>query len=408
MVNLEFNTQVVIVIGISLTLSFILNLFLKKINFPTIIAPLLVGLSLNFWFLKYLSFLPDFVSIISLFANFGLIVVLFFIGLRVDFHFMKNLSRSSSVMALFSGLLPLVFGFIATFMFTKNWIESLFVGIALAVTAEEVSIAILEELNILNRRIGQIIIDAGIIGDIFEILAITLLGLFLRALEKLTILNLFIELFLFVFITLAMRYYIIEWLFRHTGKLGKKLEYFTVAMIVLLMMTMASEMLNFSHVIGALLAGLLLKDKLTEDKLYYEEHHIIEAIEVFNFGVFHPLIFIWIGLSIDINLMFSNIFLGIALTLIAIFGKLAGCVLGNMFTKEPISEGILIGWGLNPRGATELFAVLIAKSQGLISSDIFSAIVFVAIITTIISPIIFKMLVIRGFGIIDHTAHKHR
>jgi len=190
------------------------------------------------------------------------------------------------------------------------------------------------------------------------------------------------------------------------GKRGRKYEYFTIAIVTLFIMTMASEILNFSHIIGALLAGILLKDKLIQDKLYYAEHHIIESIEVFNLGVFHPLIFIWIGLTANISLMFQNIWFGIILTILALSGKLIGSILGNHFCHEPLKEGLLIGWGLNARGATELFALLIAKNQGFISQDIFSAVVFMAIVTTIISPIVFKYMVLKGFGMYKHRKYK--
>ena len=400
MVNFSFEAQIILSIGICLVSTFFLNVAAKKLQLPKMIAPLFIGLIINIGFISYLDFIPSFVNIISIFANFGIIIVLFFVGLGVDFRYMKDLSRNSSIMALNAGHVPFFLGCFATFLITKNWIESIFVGIALAITAEEVAISILDELNLLHKRIGQLIIEAGIIGDVFEIFAIAILGLFIRAQTmKFTVYSFLFELFLFLLITLLMRFYIIEWLLNLVGKKGSKFEYFTVSMVILLVMAGASEILNFSAIIGALLAGILLKDKLTDDMLYFEEHNITEALEIFDFSVFHPLIFIWIGLTINTQLLFSNIWFGIVLTVLAISGKLIGAVLGNYFCKESIKEGILIGWGLNARGATELFALLIARSQGIVSDNIFGAIVFMALITTIISPIVFKILVLNGYGL---------
>ena len=194
-------------------------------------------------------------------------------------------------------------------------------------------------------------------------------------------------------------------LLRNVGK--RKYEYFAVAMVVLMVISISAELLNFSYIIGALLAGLLLKDKLLEDKLYRIEHHIVQALEVFNFGVFHPIIFIWIGLSVNLGLLISNLSFGIVLTVIAIAGKLIGSMLGNYFSGEPLSEGFLVGWGLNARGATEVFALLIAIDEGIVTSEVFSAIVFMTLITTIISPIIFKLLLQNGIGVITHIHHKN-
>ncbi len=400
MVSFSFEAQIILVLGVCLISTFLLNLLAKRFKLPLMIAPLLIGLFLNMGIVKYLEIFPSFFNILSIFANFGVIVVLFYVGLGVDFRFMKDLSKNSSIMALNAGHVPFFFGFFATWIITRNWVEAVFVGIALAITAEEVAVSILDELNLLHKRIGQLIIEAGVIGDIFEISAIAILGFFIRTQTMhFTFFNFMFELFVFLLITLLMRFYIIDWLLRIVGKKSTRFEYFSVAMIILLVMAAASEIFNFSAIIGALLAGILLKDKLSDDMLYFEEHNIFEALEIFNFGVFHPLIFIWIGLTINMELLFQNIGFGILLTVLAILGKLLGAVLGNYFCKESLQEGILIGWGLNARGATELFALLIARSEGLVSQSVFSAIVFMALLTTILSPIIFKILVLRGYGI---------
>ena len=408
MVNFSFDTQVILVVGICLISSFFLNFLSRKLKLPLMIAPLIVGIALNLGLINYLSFLPSFHTILSIFANFGVVIVLFFIGLGVDLHFMKDLSRNSSIMALNAGHIPFFLGLFATYIYTRNWVESLFVGIALAITAEEVAVSILDELKLMHKRVGQLIIEAGIIGDVFEIMAIGILGLFVRTKTSasFTIFNLLFDFFMLILIVLVMRYYILEWLLTSIGRKGHKFEYFKVAFVTLLIMTIVSELLNFSHIIGALVAGILLKDKLIGDKMYYAEHHIVEALEVFNFGIFQPLIFIWIGLSVDLRLISQNLEFGIVLTILAIVGKLLGALIGNWFCHEPWREGILIGWGLNARGATELFALLIAQNQGLVSNNVFSAIVFMALVTTFISPIVFKILVLKGFGMYKHN-HKN-
>ncbi|MCM2326241.1 MAG: cation:proton antiporter, partial [Candidatus Woesearchaeota archaeon] len=325
---------------------------------------------------------------------------------KVNLHFMKNLSRNSAIMAINAGQIPFFLGFFVTMGFTNDWIESLFVGIALAITAEDVSISILEELDLLKKRVGQLIIEAGIIGDIFELLAIALLGVFIRFGENFEFLALFLDIFGFIILLFLMRFYIVDWLFRIIGKNARRIDYFGVAFTTLLIMTTASELLKISPIIGALIAGLLLKDKLVKDKLYYEEEHIVEALDLFNASVFHPLIFIWIGLSIDLSLISQNIPFGLVLTGIALAGKLLGSILGNQFCGEPVSEGVLIGWGLNPRGATELFAVLIAQNQGFISQEIYASVVLMTLLTTIISPIMFKILVTKGYGLMEHNSFK--
>ncbi|MEK6916453.1 MAG: cation:proton antiporter [Nanoarchaeota archaeon] len=405
MVQLSFESQIIVVIGFCIILAYILNLFFdKKLKLPLIIAPLTIGLFLNYNLSGFLQFAPNLKEIIAVFANFGIAIMLFFIGLKVNFRYMKDLSKNAAIIAFNTGIIPFIFGLVATYLYTKNIVESVFVGVALAITAEEVSISILDELKLIKKRIGQLILDIGIIGDLFEIAIIAMLGIFIKynSQTKYGFLNVFVELGIFFIIILLMRHVIIELLLNSIKKTKRNFEYFGVALITLLIMAVSSELLGFSMVIGALIAGMLIKDKLIKDKLYYEEYHIIESLEVFNFSLFHPLIFIWIGLIINLNILYNNLDFGLVLILIALSGKLIGSVLGNYFAKEPLSEGILIGWGLNARGATELFALLVAKNMGIISGRIFSAIILMSLITTIISPIIFKNLVMKGYGIFNH------
>ena len=111
MVSLGFESQIVVVIGLCLVSSYLLNLVLnKKFKLPLMIAPLIVGLLLNYNFFDYRYLVPDFRTVISVFANMGVAVVLFFIGLKVDLRYMKDLSRSASVIALSSGLIPFLLG----------------------------------------------------------------------------------------------------------------------------------------------------------------------------------------------------------------------------------------------------------------------------------------------------------
>ncbi|MFH2019996.1 MAG: cation:proton antiporter [archaeon] len=402
----SFEAQIILVIGLCIIFSYALNLVIRRIKLPLMIAPLFAGLIINYYSVGISYHLPFYREIIEIFSGIGIILILFFIGLKVDLHFLKGMSKNSSIIALNAGLVPFVLGFAFTFYVTKDWTESLFVGIALAITAEEVSIEILEELSLIQKRIGQIIIEAGIIGDIFEISAIALLGLLLRssALSSGSVFNFVFELIGFILVILMMRYFILDWLLTIVGKDKKRFEYSTIAIVTLFIMVSAAELLNISSILGALIAGLLLKNKLIADKLYVEEHHIVEALEVFNFGVFHSIIFIWIGITINLSSIMSNIAFGIMLTIIAIAGKLLGSIIGNTLIKEPMEEGILIGWGLNARGATEMFALLVAKNTGFLSTEIFSSVVFMVLITTIISPIIFKYLVSKGYGLIEHNA----
>ncbi|NTV24197.1 MAG: cation:proton antiporter [Nanoarchaeota archaeon] len=386
---LSREAELLLVMAGSLLGTFLLNLGLKRMKIPSIIAPLALGLMLNYYFAAEIE------HYLSPIANLGVLVILFFIGLKVDFRFVKDFSRNSLLIASLSGLIPFVLGFIAGFIYSHNLIVSIFVGIALSITAEEVSISILDELKLLQKRLGQVIIESGIIGDIFEISAVALLGFFVKAkTDGITLLGtIFFDLALFVMLVFAIRYVLLELMFRAIGETPRSYEIFAVSLSILFLLSFVSEVLSFSYILGALMAGIMLKDKLISGKHYNFEHQVTSSLETFIFAFFEPLVFIYIGVLIRMDVLLSNLMFGGILTVLALSGKLLGAMLGDILAKGNVSEGLIIGWGLNSRGATELFTVLVAQNQGIIGKDVFSAVVFMALITTLISPVIFRNLV---------------
>jgi Kef-type K+ transport system membrane component KefB len=373
---------------------------LKRFFLPTVIAPLSIGLILNYLIYSQGIFWPEFGEIISSFAILGVILLLFLLGLKINLHFIKKLSKNSSVMAINAGLVPFLLGFFAAAITGFDAFQSIFVGICLSITSEEVALSILKELNLIKKRLGRLVIEAGILGDVFEIHIIAILGIIMKAVSLGTGVDWFrisAELVLFAAAIIFIRYFVVPFIFNLVGKEALHHELLLGSLFILFVTTLVSQWLNFGYFIGALTSGILIKDKLIEKKEYGHEHQIISVVETISFGFFEPLVFIWIGLSIDINILLAAPWFGIMLTAIALLGKLVGAILGNYFCGESIKEGYMIGWALNSRGSTELFAIIIAKNQNIINPTIFNGIVFMAIATTLISPIVFKFLMNSRF-----------
>ncbi len=97
----------------------------------------------------------------------------------------------------------------------------------------------------------------------------------------------------------------------------------------------------------------------------------------------------------DIYSISSNIPLVIALLAIDIIGTVLGTIIGVKLSGGSLNEGFIVGWGVVPKGDTEIVIATLAHNAGLISISIFTAIVTVAFITTLLAPIVFRILVRR-------------
>ena len=107
-------------------------------------------------------------------------------------------------------------------------------------------------------------------------------------------------------------------------------------------------------------------------------------MEIVTFGFIAPFFFIWVGMHGNFSFLITNPILGIVIAVAAFGGKLLGSVIGTLLAKGKLVEGLTTGWAMSTRGAIELVAAELARQHNLISSELFSALVFMAFITTII------------------------
>ncbi|MCK4492234.1 MAG: cation:proton antiporter, partial [Candidatus Altiarchaeales archaeon] len=124
------------------------------------------------------------------------------------------------------------------------------------------------------------------------------------------------------------------------------------------------------------------------DKIYLRE--IVENLKMITFGLIVPFFFISIGLHFDVQAIFLDPILLLLILIVATAGKILGSMILTFLSRFNLRQATLIGWGMNSRGTTELIIVEIARSSGLIPIEVFSAVVIMAILTTLAFPIVLK------------------
>ena len=172
---------------------------------------------------------------------------------------------------------------------------------------------------------------------------------------------------------------------------------FTASMIIVLLVASLSEVLGLGLIIGALIAGVIVRQTIFKDHLLssWQEHDIARSVHILAFGFLIPLFFLWTGLSVDFSLVFKETGLILFLAFLSIFGNVAGVMIPMLFTKGSWQEGLLLGIGLSPKGDVELAVAALALEAALISQSLFAVLVMMSVLTTIISPILFRVLAKR-------------
>jgi len=144
-----------------------------------------------------------------------------------------------------------------------------------------------------------------------------------------------------------------------------------------------------------MVAGIIIRQSLFKEvpRPNWEEHELSKSVHIIAFGFLIPLFFVWIGLSTDVSLVWENAGLILLFLVIATVGTVGGSALAVVINGESWRQGWLLGWGLNPKGDMELIIASLALKAGIISAGIFTALIMMSLLTTIISPIVFERLV---------------
>ncbi|MFW6449503.1 MAG: cation:proton antiporter [Nanoarchaeota archaeon] len=393
----------IVVLLIFLSITYLISWAFRKVGLPSILGHMTTGLIISIPQLSnVLLTKPGLEEIFSYLANLGLIFLLFFIGLKINIHDMIKFSKKSVNVALLSAIIPFILGYLVGQIFAFSTITSVILGASLSITAEAVSAAVLEELNLLNTKIGTIILEAGIFDDIFEILTIATVGTIIQAISTSSkslgagVEMILFDIVVFIAVIYLVRFFFIPFTFKMLGQKRNRADLFTFSFIIVLLMASLSNYLELGTVIGALIAGIVVKQTLIKEHKEKEESDLLNLIKAITFGFLEPIFFIWMAYQANIFALFAKstefFILAGTITLVATAGKLLGPMIASLMDKQTLKEGIIIGWGMNARGAVELIAVQMAYNAEIIPPVIYSSVIFMTFITTIISPVIFKYI----------------
>lgn len=389
-----------VILLISLTLAFLLSAGFRRLKLPRVVAQTTAGLVLGLPAIKPLLFDAQNLSFLQLLANIGLILLFFFVGLETNLAaFTKNV-KESALISLFNTSIPLILGYAAShYIFGLSPVPSMIIGISLAVSSQSISIDFLEELKLFKSRIGQLIISAGVVDDIFELILVSGILIFITiTASQAAFLTVLFNIVAFIGALFIVRFVAIPLILTISEKDSKHLLFMSSVVLVLLTASLA-DLFKVGAVMGSLFAGILLRQTmLASRKRAWEEHQIAQTFHIISFGFFVPLFFIWIGLNASIMEIFGNLPMTAAFILIAFAGTITGTMIGARLSGHSTMEGYLVGWGVNAKGDTELVIATLALGAGVITLGIFSSLIAMSMATTLVSPIIFKALVKRKHG----------
>jgi len=313
-------------------------------------------------------------------AELGLIFLLFYVGLETRLPELFAVGRRALAVAALGVSFPFLLGYGSMRLIGRADIEAMFVGAALVATSTGVTARILHEIGLIRSREARIILGAAVFDDVLSLLILGVIAGMGGAgrSSPLDILFLVAEVLLFVcFVTLVG----VGTIRRYGPRLRTSAHSstpFVIAVGICLGLSALASRIGLSPIIGAFLAGMVVGEA--------RSHLNIERSAEPVYSLLVPFFFVVIGTEVDLRPFVDGQLFGLTavLTGLAVIGKVVGCGLGARGLGW--RRAAVIGVGMTPRGEVGLATVSLGRSLNAIPEELFSAIVVVSVITTLMVP----------------------
>lgn len=361
-----------------------------RLGYPAVLGELLIGILLGPPVLGWLQGGESFIALNGL-AQVGVLLLMLYVGMEVDPEELGKASWAGFLAAMGGFLVPFVLGYVTVLGFGGTHMSGLFVGIAVGVTSLAVNSRILFDLQILDTRIAHVLLAGALITDTLALVIFAgLMGAAgAEGFSLLVVLGVIGRMAAFLVGATLVGLYVLPRLFRALQRLGVNGRgfYFTLMLLIALAFAEAAELAGLHAILGTFAAGLFLRKGMLEPRLNRELDELVRDVSV---GFLAPIFFVLSGFEVSFDVFRNDLAFFLLIMLVATGGKIIGTALFYLPTGRGWREGLVLGGAMNGRGAVEIIIAGIGLKMGLITQEIFSVLVFMAIITTATVPVILK------------------
>jgi len=332
-------------------------------------------------------------SMIDAVAQVGVLMLLLLAGMETDLTLARRTGRASIAVSVTGICLPFACGFALGLYLPDNLLPNpderlpaaLMLGTALSISSVKIVAMVVREMNFLRRNVGQIILASAVIDDTIGwiLIAVTLSLVEKSHLDWPTLAKSVIGTAVFLGLSFTLGRRLVAWAIRWTNDNFKsELPVISFVLALTFGLALITDAIGVHDVLGAFVAGILVGESpiLTRQ--------IDEQLRGLITGLFMPVFFGLAGLTADLTILKDPEILLLTLGIVAIatIGKFSGAFAGGTLGGLRFKESFAIASGMNARGSTEVIVATIGLSMGVLSQNLFSMIVTMAILTTLAMP----------------------
>ena len=387
--------EVIIAVGILLAAAKLMGELFSRMKLPIVLGELLAGMIIGPFALGAFLLHPETgESILKIgpelrtLGEIGAIVILFMAGLEMTPKEFLRGGKASFTVGTLGVVVPFFAGFLVFQAFGYDALQAMMIATALTATSIAISIQVLKEFNKIKSPEARLIIAAAVVDDILAIAVLSVVTSFggAEAIDNIDLLDVTFTILkvlgFFAAILIAAIFIIPKVITPRIWKSTGSVE--GIATASFFGAAAIAGTLGLSPIVGAFAVGMAL----SASKVFEKIENFISRIGL----IFAPLFFAIIGAQVDFRTVNLDVLMLSAVVIaIAISTKLLGCGLPSILFLKNKTAGMRVGIGMISRGEVGLIVAGVGLSSGVLTGDVYTTIVLMVAVTTIITPIWLKM-----------------
>jgi Kef-type K+ transport system membrane component KefB len=313
---------------------------------------------------------------------------MFMAGLEVDPRSLLKVGKPAIASGVMGVIVPMLIIVPTVMSFDYSFERALFVGILLASMSTSISAQVMLELGVLQKKEGLTMLGAALVDDAVVILSLSLYiainpGGIITVAENRSVLEVILRIIGFLAVAIPLCWIFLPRIAQKVYSLPIAQGTLMVAIVSTLLLSFAAEYFGgVAAITGAFIAGL---------SLGRSRHGVLEQMErgihAVNYGLLVPLFFVSIGLRTNLRLLTLDLLpFALVITFLAILTKIVGAGGGSIIGGFERKSAMRVGLGMISRGEVGLIIASIGVRFGILQAEIFTVVVFVVLVTTMITP----------------------
>lgn len=387
--------QFILALGLLIGFAKAMGYLTYRLNQPAVLGELLAGVIIGPTLLNLLGIqliFPDGDSVkhtLIEMAEIGVLLLMLMAGLEVDIQNLLHVGKPAMLAGVIGVIVPLVVITPVITLFGYSFERALFLGILFASMSTSITAQVMLELGVLQRLEGLTLLGAALIDDAVVILLLSTFlainpgGIVIGADASASVLVVLLKIVGFMVVGSLASWFLLPRLINWVNNLPISQGPLMVALVAGLLLSASAEIFGgIAAITGAFIAGVCIRRA---------RHNVVERIErglhSISYAFLVPLFFVSIGLRANLQLLTAELLpFALVILALAIVTKVVGAGGATRLAGFDNTSALRVGLGMISRGEVGLIIASIGVSYGILTAEVFTVVVFVVLVTTIMTP----------------------